>query len=75
MNGPYKCYACGKWTKGTRPCALTACLADDDGARVCVGPDCLKRIKAAGAKGYIPPLGGPRLFYNEDIRREGLKGK
>jgi hypothetical protein len=27
-----------------------------------VGSDCFKKVRAAGAEGYQPPLGGPKLF-------------
>jgi hypothetical protein len=33
----------------------------DESQTAYVGPDCYKKIKAAGAAGYQPPLGGPRL--------------
>ncbi len=72
MIGPYDCYACGKRTRGTRPAMLTAVLFDDDGRRVPVGPDCLKHVRVAGAEGYQPWRGGPRLFFNESLRESWL---
>lgn len=72
MIGPYECYACGKVTRGTRPVMLAVVLVDDDGRRVPVGPDCLRHTLRAGAVGYVPRRGGPRLFYNEKWRQEFL---
>lgn len=73
MIGPYECYACGKRTRGTRPAMLTALLADDDGRYVPVGPDCRRRIVASGSLGYLPTLGGPRLFSGDASRSEFLR--
>lgn len=41
---------------------LVTC-ADDQTAFV--GPECFKKIRAAGDDGYQPPLGGPRLYLIE----------
>jgi hypothetical protein len=54
-----KCFACDKIMKKE---ALTANADTQDGQTVMVGPDCLKRIIAAGNQGYQPPLGGPKLY-------------
>jgi hypothetical protein len=72
MTGPYECYACGKRTKGVRSFTLTVCLSDDDGRRVPVGPDCHKKTRLAGVRGYQPPKGGPRLYFSEDVRAKAL---
>lgn len=66
------CYACGKplIDKGEAP--PQAVLADDDGRSVPVGPDCLRRIVRAGAQGYVPPRGGPRLFGDILSREQWL---
>jgi hypothetical protein len=37
-------------------------MEDDDQQGQPVGPDCFRRIEGAGADGYQPPRGGPRLF-------------
>jgi hypothetical protein len=52
-----KCFACN------RPILARPCLVQvkDESQTAYVGPDCYKKIKAAGAAGYQPPLGGPRL--------------
>jgi len=59
-----KCYACNRaFRKNSHgnvpyhPEALTS-----DGQRQGVGYDCYKKIAEAGADGYQPPLGGPRLY-------------
>lgn len=52
-----KCYACGKPIKHAGYPVDTL-----DEQVVDVGPECFRKIKAAGAAGYQPPLGGPRLF-------------
>ena len=70
MTGPYECYACGKWTRGTRPAALVALLEDDDGRPVPVGPDCHAKTRAED--GYQPPNGGPRLFFTQAQREAWL---
>ena len=75
MIGPYTCYACGKRTKGARDFMLTVCLEDDDGRRVPVGPDCYRRVKACSQLApfsYQPTKGGPRLFFDEQTRRDAL---
>lgn len=52
-----KCFACDKPT-GPAP-QLVTCMDDQT---VHVGSDCYRRIKSAGAMGYQPPKGGPRLY-------------
>lgn len=52
-----KCFACDKPMKGRKYMADTR-----DSQTVLVGPECFKRIQAAGDEGYQPPLGGPQLF-------------
>lgn len=54
-----KCYACDKKLR-------THCLVmTSDKQVVYVGPDCFKRIKESGKKGFQPLMGGPRLFLVE----------
>jgi hypothetical protein len=51
-----KCFACDRPLKGKH-------LVDTrDDQTVFVGPDCFKRVKAAGDAGWQPPKGGPRLY-------------
>ena len=69
MNGRHsyqdeKCYACGRlFRRNTygrvvfHPQVLTS-----DGQRQCVGYDCYGKVVRAGADGYQPSLGGPRLY-------------
>lgn len=71
MIGPYNCYACGKRTR-SREFMLTVCLADDDGRRVPVGPDCYRRIKNQRHYGFQPHRGGPVLYYDEADRAFGI---
>jgi hypothetical protein len=52
------CFACGR---KLRQAALRKATTAD-GQIVEVGPNCLKHVKAAGTKGYQPPIGGPLLF-------------
>lgn len=52
-----KCFACDR-RLGNKPMTV----ATSDGQRVLVGSDCLRRIVDAGADGYQPPKGGPKLF-------------
>ena len=41
---------------------FTVYTADDGGQIQYVGPECFRKIKAAGSAGFQPPLGGPRLY-------------
>jgi hypothetical protein len=52
-----QCYACDKVIR--RRGYLVGCQDDQT---VYVGPECFRHIKAAGANGYQPALGGPRLY-------------
>lgn len=52
-----KCFACGR-KLGKHPRMVDT----RDAQIVCVGRDCFALVKSAGAKGYQPPGGGPRLF-------------
>ncbi len=51
------CFCCGR-RLGRNP-ALVTCRDEQD---VFVGSECFGAIRAAGAEGYQPPTGGPRLF-------------
>ncbi len=70
-----KCYACGTPFRRNshgrivfHPEALTI-----DGQRQFVGADCMKKIVAAGALGFQPASGGPRLFAEEYAPAEVLQ--
>lgn len=52
-----KCFACDRIIKGKPRMADTR-----DGQVVHVGYGCLKRIVAAGERGYKPYKGGPALY-------------
>ena len=56
-----RCFACGR-KLGKKPLLVDT----RDGQLVYVGSECAKLIKAAGEKGYKPPLGGPRLYLIKD---------
>lgn len=57
-NGPNgTCFACDR-KLGTSPHLVDT----RDGQTVFVGSKCYQLIKAAGERGYQPPLGGPRLY-------------
>lgn len=52
-----RCFACN------RPLGKRSRLVDTrDGQTVYVGLGCFKEILRAGNAGYLPPLGGPRLY-------------
>lgn len=55
MSG--KCFACDK-RLGKNPTLVDT----RDGQHVYVGSECFSRICTAGAVGYQPPKGGPRLW-------------
>ena len=62
------CFACDKPLHGNPTLADTR-----DGQTVYVGPECLRRIRAAGEAGYQPPRGGPRLYLiNPFLTTENL---
>lgn len=75
MSQDEKCYACGRPFRRNshgqivaHPEALTI-----DGQRQFVGADCMKRIAAAGAVGFQPESGGPRLFAPLSAPAEALQ--
>ena len=52
-----KCFACG------RSLEQNPAMADTRDAQIVfVGRECMKKIIAAGERGYQPPQGGLRLF-------------
>lgn len=53
-----KCFACGRRLHASRPATARA----GDGQTVLVGITCATKITEAGAAGYEPPRGGPRLY-------------
>ncbi len=55
-----RCFACGQRLR--KPPAF-ADTRDDQ--VVWIGPECLRHVQAAGAAGYQPPKGGPRLWRFE----------
>jgi hypothetical protein len=65
-----KCFACD------RPLGrgYSVRLADDDHRPVTVGMDCFDHIAKAGAIGWQPPKGGPRLFRYVDDARAAASG-
>jgi hypothetical protein len=74
MDQDDKCFACGRPFRQNsygrivfHPEALTL-----DGQRVFVGYDCAKKINSAGADGYQPPRGGPRLWVDMHAPAEAL---
>lgn len=56
------CYCCGKRFRDPNN-RTEAFLEDDDNRGVMTGPECAKRIRKAGAEGFAPTNGGPRLFW------------
>ena len=54
----YRCFACDRVIR--RPTPFLADTRDDQ--VVHVGPECLRKIEAAGDAGYQPPAGVPRLY-------------
>jgi hypothetical protein len=55
-----RCYSCDrKLDENSRIYCVNVALEDQD---VYVGSECFRKIKKAGAAGYQPPKGGPKLF-------------
>lgn len=62
---PYPCHAGDKCFACDRPLGRLGpeWMADTrDGQLVYVGRECFRKIKGAGALGWQPPKGGPRLW-------------
>ena len=63
-----RCFACNRVIDLPKPAKV---VVTSDGAQlVYVGPDCYKLVVQAGATGYQPPRGGPRLFIQTHRRYE-----
>lgn len=58
-TGTGKCFACDRAFGPLATPTLVTCTDDQTGY---VGYDCYLKIKSAGAAGYQPPKGGPRLY-------------
>lgn len=56
-----KCFACDR-KLGASPALVTTL----DGQKVFVGRECFKMIQNAGADGFQPLAGGPRLYLIQD---------
>lgn len=65
-----KCFACGK---AMRSWGTMVDTKEDQAPYV--GPECAKKIKRAGPKGYQPPLGGPRLYVLSGYRLKYFEGR
>lgn len=66
-----RCYACDMMLSEKRPLRLVNVAREDQNVEV--GPECFKRVKAAGANGWQPPKGGPRLYPVEfDPRNKAI---
>ena len=55
-----RCFACNRPLSPFPKMAVTR-----DGQHVYVGENCHKLIIKAGAEGYQPPLGGPKLYQDD----------
>ncbi len=53
-----RCFACGQ----VLSTGVKVFMEDDDQGDQLVGRECSRLVQAAGAAGYAPPKGGPRLF-------------
>lgn len=71
-----KCFACARAFRknswGNIPYHPEV-LTEDGAQRVFVGYDCYRKIVEAGAVGYQPPLGGPRLFAEQHASADVLR--
>lgn len=64
-----KCYACDRRI-GTGTVVYTS---DDGQQQQLVGSECYVHVKDAGAAGWQPPKGGPRLFaHKADAAASGV---
>jgi len=66
---PERCFACDKRLSRPQIVFLEDRLSDLRQYEVHVGPECFARVEAAGAAGYQPPKGGPRLYMFADDAR------
>ena len=62
------CFACGRAITRFPP----AIVDTRDDQTVYVGPECFQKVKQAGAEGYQPPMGGPRLWLLPPLTRKPL---
>ena len=62
-----RCFACGRAIKDT---ALTEWCDTRGGREAPVGPDCYRKIVAAGEAGYKPTKGRPRLWPAQSYAEE-----
>jgi hypothetical protein len=58
-----QCFACSKQFGVKQPREVYT----SDPQMQWVGPECFRKVKAAGKAGYQPPLGGPRLFETPPV--------
>jgi len=65
---PQRCFACGRRLVRPRPVYLTDRLADGGSYVVQVGPECFGLARQAGAAGFQPPRGGPRIYVTDPNR-------
>lgn len=65
-----KCFACGR-KLGKNPRQVDT----GEDQKPSVGSECFKLILAAGAAGYQPPTGGPRLWVLTPAREAYFKEK
>ncbi|TXH57555.1 MAG: hypothetical protein E6Q97_04255 [Desulfurellales bacterium] len=64
-----RCYACDLLLSAKRPLRLVNVAREDQNVEV--GPECYRNVQAAGADGWQPSKGGPRLYPIEfDPRRK-----
>lgn len=64
-----RCYACDRLLSTKRPLRLVNVAREEQNVEV--GPECYRHVRAAGADGWQPLKGGPRLYPVEfDPRRQ-----
>lgn len=62
-NCPDRCFACNRVLKSPKE------VWTSDPQMQWIGPECYRKVVAAGEQGYQPPTGGPRLFAHIDFAK------
>lgn len=73
MTSPDRCFACNARLSRPEFVFLTDHMSDGKHYEVNVGPECFHHVETAGAEGYQPPKGGPRLFLTADFASDAAR--
>lgn len=69
LSQDQKCFACDRRLERPEEVFTQDTLSDRRQCHVLVGPECFRKVESAGAVGYQPLTGGPRLYFMADDAR------